>query len=140
MERQSQAGAWRSRLSEARALDGSVLNAGLGGALMRRTSSRNRLEIAGLSWEPELVLHLESPGQDKGFSSGCWLGMDVLGRFDTILDFQHDQVYLRPNAHFHDPFPVRAGPSTAIVMLGVGVLSIASILGATWYRSRRKAA
>lgn len=50
---------------------------------------------------------LELLSEDANLAWGI-LGMDVLKRYNTILDFQHDSVYLKPNglaaAPFHKPF------------------------------------
>lgn len=82
--------------------------------------------------------HLETPGQDPTISTGCLLGMDVLKRFDTILDFPAGQIYLRPSALFAEPFERGGGPPLGVLALGVGVLTLAALLVRAWRRSRRR--
>lgn len=36
------------------------------------------------------------------------LGVEVIRRFDVILDYQQKKIYLKPNQAYHDAFPVEA--------------------------------
>lgn len=59
--------------------------------------------------------HLERPTEKESVSSGCLLGMDVLKRFNTILDYQSDVAYLRANSSFDSPFKTKfSGPPIAV--------------------------
>lgn len=89
----------------------------------------------------DVPTHLEEPGQDRSLSTGCLLGMDILQRFDTILDFPHERIHLRPNARFRDPFDVRAsGPPRSVILVGACILALATVLGLRRLRSRRRGA
>jgi len=61
--------------------------------------------------------------------------MEVLERFQTVLDFPDDEVWLRPSARFAEPFEVRTGPPRA-VLLGAGALALAALVLALALRWR----
>ncbi len=72
----------------------------------------------------DVPTHLELPTTGTGASSDCLLGMDVLKRFNTILDYQRSAVYLKPNGHFSEPFRTRfSGPPKAVVVAIVAILA-----------------
>lgn len=38
-----------------------------------------------------------------------YLGNEVMKRYNTILDFKHDRIYLKPSKHFMEPFGEKGG-------------------------------
>lgn len=78
--------------------DGSMLNAGMGGTSVRRTSSGNRLELAGLVFEPENVLYIENQ------NSPCDGILGFIAFEDKVLELDPDAGVLR----LHDALPPEA--------------------------------
>lgn len=95
--------------------DGSTLNAGMGGTATRRTSSTNRLELAGLVFEPELVLYIESQ------NSPCDGILGFVAFEDKVLEIDPDARVLR----LHDAVPPAAAGLARVPMRHAGtILSI----------------
>ena len=61
-----------------------------------------RIETNGISLQniPATLLGSKNP---VGFEVN-YLGNDALKRFNTILDFKHDRIYLKPNELIKNPF------------------------------------
>jgi predicted aspartyl protease len=91
----------------------------------------------------ELVLrdvptHLEERSEHASVSSGCLLGMDVLQRFHTLLDYSKNEVHLKPNGLVRVPFQTSfSGPPT-IALLAFGALGACALVGVVAYRARRR--
>ena len=82
--------------------------------------------------------HLESPAAAQSLSSGCLLGMEVLGRCNMILDYQHNDVYLRPSARFNAAFRTNfAGRPRTLVVAGA-VVAVALLAGLILVGARRR--
>jgi aspartyl protease len=85
----------------------------------------------------DLPLHLEELSE-AAQEPGGHLGMDVLKRFQTVLDFQNDVIYLAPSALAGTPYRADyrtgrwriAAAAAAAIVLGAGAL---------WLRRRRVA-
>ncbi|MBK7644591.1 MAG: aspartyl protease family protein [Planctomycetes bacterium] len=71
------------------ALDGSVLNSGLGGTEKRSTSNDNRLELVDLAWDHELVMAIENQADD---ADGI-VGFNVFE--DKLVEFDYEHSLLR---------------------------------------------
>jgi predicted aspartyl protease len=82
--------------------------------------------------------HLEVPSAEVSVSSGCLLGMDVLKRFNTILDYQRNEVYLKPNTFMSAPFQTRFSSPVTTILVAVAVVSFASLAGLVLFRARRR--
>ena len=82
--------------------------------------------------------HLEAPDQDASASTGNLLGMEVLERLHTVLDFRRGEVYLRPGARFGEPFAVRRGPPP-LVLVGAGIVLLGGCAVLLRRRARRPA-
>ena len=92
------------------------------------------LSIAGYTLL-EVPIHVEVPSNGNQAEPGGVICMDVLERFNTILDFQAKRAYFQPNKHFSKAFRVRGrGPSVWITGLISSGLLIA--LAAIFYRVR----
>jgi hypothetical protein len=59
---------------------------------------------------PVLMPGQSSVATASANTAGGTLFLDVLTRFNTFIDYQHDAVYLRPNSHFNDPYKKRGRP------------------------------
>jgi len=69
-------------------LDGTTNNVGTGGATLRRTSSDNRLQISGLVWEHEPVIHVEKQAGKADGLVGCTL-------FDgKVVEIDYDRMVM----------------------------------------------
>ena len=69
-------------------LDGTTSNVGTGGATLRRTSSDNRLQISGLVWEHEPVIHVEKQAGKADGLVGCTL-------FDgKVIEIDYDRMVM----------------------------------------------
>ena len=85
----------------------------------------------------EVPISIES--SDEGAHHGSsLLGMDVLKRFDTLLDFQANSVWWKPNAGFAAPFEKRYGINTKVVVFVVLAVSLV-LAGAFVWRRRTRA-
>jgi hypothetical protein len=82
----------------------------------------------------ELPIHIEESSGATRASSGR-LGMDVLKRFNTVLDFRNDVSYLSPSSLYGDPyrFDRDNGRWKAVLAVAAAFLPIAGVL---WYRRR----
>jgi hypothetical protein len=92
--------------------DGSMANAGLGGTTTRATSSGNRLELEGLVFEHELVLHIE---QQIG---GCDGILGYVAFEDKVLEIDPDARMLR----LHDTVPAEAAGLARLSMRHHGTI------------------
>jgi hypothetical protein len=68
--------------------DGTILNAGMGGVVTRRTSNDNRLSIGGLVWEHEQVMEIAKQGRGV---DGI-LGFNVFE--DRVIEIDYDRGVL----------------------------------------------
>jgi hypothetical protein len=65
------------------------------------------------------------------------LGMDVLKRFDTLLDFQANEVWWKPNQSLGAPFEKRYGFRAGGALLAALALCLAAGGILVWKRRRR---
>ena len=77
------------------------------------------------------------PGVDDPAARGM-LCLDVLGRFNTLLDLRDDRVYLKPNSQFRAPFRRRVAgvPQEVVAVLVAG--SVVALLGMVVAARRRR--
>jgi len=71
-------------------------------------------------------------------AAGGTLFLGVLSRFNTLLDYQHDAAYFRPNAHFNDRFPMPGPPRYAIALLVAAGVLLLLVVSWAIYRIRRR--
>lgn len=97
---------------------------------------------------PELILaghtlrnvpiNVEQPSGGEAIQPGGALFMEVLGRFNVILDFPHGEAYFKPNGRFDEPFRMRSsGPPWYAKALLV-VIALASLGGLALFLARRR--
>ncbi len=92
------------------------------------------LSIAGHSL-PNVPIHVEVPTDGRQSPPGGVICMDVLSRFNTILDFNNNQAYFQPNTHFSEAIRLRGqGPSAWVYGLVSSGLIIALV--AVFFRKR----
>lgn len=84
-------------------------------------------------------IHLEKATKEASVSSGSLLGMDVLKRFNTVLDYPGNVAYLKPNAHFEARFRKKGTSAAAwIAALAALVSAFASLAAQRRKRSDAK--
>jgi hypothetical protein len=110
-----------------------------GGAVRNEVVMLPELRIAGIALR-DVPTHVELPCEANSAPPGGTLNMEVLGRFNTLLDYSRNQAYFRPNSHFSAPFKRRLPLSTRLAIAGIAVTSMASLagLGALLARRRRR--
>lgn len=95
------------------------------------------LVIAGFSL-PDVPVHLELPAAGNQAPPGGVLCMEVLARFNTILDYRRQEAYFRPNSRFDVPFGRRTRDVPWPVVFGVALSIVAVIVGVALTRARRR--
>jgi hypothetical protein len=94
------------------------------------------LTIAGHSLN-EVPINVELPSDWNKAPPGGVVCMDVLCRFNTILDFPANEAYFKPNSRFEEAFRIRgSGPSLLFVASLAGIILLAS--ACTWYLARKR--
>ncbi len=116
---------------------------GLPGALARlgtarvggvgpRTASADRVRVPALSIGPfrlpDVPALVERPSRE-GPQFGNMLGMQVLARFDVVLDLRDHAVWLRPLPDAGRPFPAPTPrvPASALMAIAVGVAILSAL-------------
>ncbi|MDO9172844.1 MAG: retropepsin-like aspartic protease [bacterium] len=95
------------------------------------------LVIAGFSL-PDVPVHLELPAAGNQAPPGGVLCLEVLARFNTILDYRRQEAYFQPNSRFDLPFGRRTRGAPWPVVFGVALSIVAVILGVVLTRARRR--
>ena len=119
------------------------------GALPRRGASTSRgvgngavhnevvllpeLTLAGVDLR-DVPMHVELPAEGAADPPQGTLCMDVLSRFDTILDYSRYDAYFRPNAGVDAPFRKSIG---AWVLAAAAGGALSGVLFGLWTRRRR---
>jgi hypothetical protein len=81
-------------------------------------------------------IDLEQPSESNNFKWGI-LGMDILRRYNVILDFQNDLIYLKPNSLLNEPF--NKPFNKMILWIGISLLVVLLLLGRVAFYRKRKA-
>ncbi|MDO9172565.1 MAG: hypothetical protein Q7W29_12135, partial [bacterium] len=117
---------------------GKSASRGVGSAVIRNEVVLvPELVIAGFSL-PNVPVHMELPSAVNQAPPGGVLCMEVLARFNTILDYRRQEAYFRPNSRFDAPFGRRARGAPWPVVFGVALSIVAVILGVALTRARRR--
>ena len=95
------------------------------------------LSIAGRTFK-DLPIHVEDPGTNapSGYEGGV-LGMDVIKRFNLILDYPRDRAYFSPNTLMGSPYSITVPPPPVGAIVALAALPVGMAFGAVWYRARR---
>lgn len=117
---------------------------GLPGALRKIGSSEMRGVGSGVIRSdvvllPELILaghtlrnvpiNVERPSEGETGPLGGALFMEVLSRFNIILDYPRNEVYFRPNGRFGIPFQVRSSGPPWYAKALLATMAMASLAG-----------
>jgi hypothetical protein len=96
------------------------------------------LSIAGHSLA-NVPINVELPTGSYPSEPGGVVCMDVLTRFNCILDFPNSEAYFKPNTMFAEPFKIRSkGFSFPFVATIVGGCVFAVTVLSFWIRSKRR--
>jgi hypothetical protein len=113
---------------------GSSVSRGVGsGSIHSNLLMLPKLELAGHVLH-DVPINVEVPSDGNKAPPGGVLCMDVLARFNTMLDYPRNQAYFKPNARFADPFTIRrSGPPFALIVAIAGGVTLL----AAWVALRR---
>jgi len=89
------------------------------------------LRLAGFTLH-DVPIHVELSSEHGQSPPGGLLCMEVLARFNTLLDYSRYEAYFKPNASFDAPFETRSWGRIAYVLAGVALVCLGSI--AWWAR------
>jgi hypothetical protein len=84
------------------------------------------LTLAGFTLR-NVPINIELPSEGNKAPPGGVLCMDVLERFNTILDYPRSEAYFRPNTRFDEPFRRNSSGPPWFVAAGIAVVSAASL-------------
>jgi len=120
---------------------GTSTSRGLGRAVLANDVLRvPELTLAGFTLR-NVPVHVERPSEGDEPPPGGVVCMDVLQRFDALLDYPGRVAYFRPNGRFGHPFKAPASGIPFPVIVGAAVASVALLLGAVGLvRKRRRGA
>jgi hypothetical protein len=96
-----------------------------------------QLTLAGFDLV-DVPINVELPSDGNQAPPGGLLCMDVLQRFNTILDYPRNEAYFRPNTRFTAPFKKRYSGFPWFAIVGIAVVSVASLVGLAWRAARRR--
>jgi hypothetical protein len=107
------------------------LGAGLNGEINGLIGRINSIRISDFEFERPIVAFPDS--SSAGFSFGLngrngSLGSEILRRFHIIIDYPHNQLTLRPNKHYREPFKInRSGIELISPVPGIPYYTISMI-------------
>lgn len=120
---------------------GTSVSRGVGsGAIHSNQLMLPKLELAGHTLT-DVPINVEVPSEGNKAPPGGVLCMEVLSRFNTILDYPSNQAYFKPNTRFADPFRIR-GSQASIVVAGAvaGVVIVLAAWGIVHRSNARRVA
>jgi hypothetical protein len=79
-------------------------------------------------------IDLELPSDKESLGWGIF-GMDILKRFNTMIDYQNDVIYMQPNSLINDPYK---RPFSPYLILLIGGLLLAALGGFYFYWKKRR--
>ena len=79
-------------------------------------------------------IDLELASDKQSLTWGIF-GMDILKRFNTIIDYQNDEIYIKLNSLVSDPYRKPFSPYLIILIIG---LLLMGLTGFYFYRKRRR--
>jgi hypothetical protein len=98
------------------------------------------LTLAGQTLR-NVPITVELPAEGPPAPPGGALFMEVLSRFNMLLDYPRNEAYLKPNARFAAPFRMRASGPPWYAKAGLAAVAVASPVGlALWFAKRRRSA
>ncbi len=111
---------------------GETTTQGLGGSTENQTVVFPKILIGNYELA-QVPVDLELPSKQEHLQWGIF-GMDVLKRFNVVIDFQNDLLYLKPNSLMHEPYHKPLNKTLLFSLVVVSVL----MAGLFIYRSKRQ--
>jgi hypothetical protein len=96
-----------------------------------------QLTLAGFTL-PNVPINVELPSDGNEAPPGGVLCMEVLQRFNMILDFQRNEAYFKRNTTFNAPFKAKFSGQPWSMILGIALASVVSFTGLVLLRVRRR--
>jgi hypothetical protein len=116
---------------------GTSASRGVGSAVIRnRVLMLPQLTIAGFAL-PDVPIHVELPSDGNQAPPGGVLCLEVLRRFNTILDFRRHEAYFKPNASFDAPYKATGSGRSVATILAIAAAA-ALFAGLFLLRVRRR--
>jgi hypothetical protein len=112
---------------------GTTISRGLGGKTENQTVLFPAIEIGPYKLT-NVPVDIELPGQQEHLAWGIF-GMDVLKRFNVIIDFQKDSIYLKPNSLLQQPYRT-AFNGRRMAIIG-GAVCLLLIFVFFWWKKRK---
>jgi hypothetical protein len=97
------------------------------------------LVLAGFTL-PNVPIDLQVSPATSSPSPGGALCMDVLKRFNIILDYRQSETYLKPNTLFATPFKPRVSGPPTLLIAAIAVAAVGSLAGVAFYRTKKRRA
>jgi hypothetical protein len=115
---------------------GSSRSGGVGpGAVRNDIELLPELVLAGFELH-DVPIHVQRSVPGAAAPAGGALCMEVLRRFDVVLDYPHGAAWFRPNSHFQDRFPTTGGGTRLAVALAIAAGIAAALVPAMRRRGR----
>jgi hypothetical protein len=115
---------------------GTSASRGLGSAAIRNEVVLvPELTLAGFTIR-NVPIHVELPSDGNPAPPGGVVCMEVLKRFNTILDYRRNEAYFKPNTLFGEPFKTGSLSKRWSEILVLAVVVAALILGLIWFLAR----
>jgi hypothetical protein len=80
------------------------LGRGLSGDIFGKRGRAGRVVLAGYEFNDVATVFAPAEVRSKQQGADGILGNDIFRRFNVIFDYAHQQLYLKPNSHFLEPF------------------------------------
>ena len=78
---------------------------GIGGKKLAEITIINKIKIGNYSFRDVPVYLMDDEYNVTGYPSGCGLiGNEILRRFNTIINYHDNIIFIKPNSHYYDNF------------------------------------
>jgi hypothetical protein len=115
---------------------GTSVSRGLGSAAIRNEVVLvPELTLAGFTIR-NVPIHVELPSDGNQAPPGGVVCMEVLKRFNTILDYRRNEAYFKPNNLIGEPFNPGFSSKQRSAVLVIAVVAAALILGLMGFLAR----
>ena len=95
------------------------------------------LTIAGHSLS-DVPIHVELPSDSNKAPPGGVVCMDVLSRFNMILNFQAQEAYFKPNSQFSEPFKIQGSRIALFFVASTAGILFLAVAGICYFAKKKK--
>lgn len=118
---------------------GASSSSGVGSATVRNAVVRvPTLTLAGFPLA-NVPIHIELPSDGEAAPAGGVVCMDLIRRFDLVLDGENGAAYFRPSSAFSEPFKTWRSGAKTTVLIALFAAAVALWFGVASHRKRRSA-